>query len=201
MDIDIDQDGETSGNYNPGMPDEREMIVPDENIPGVPGAEQEMGFPDEDITGVLISEVEEASTKLNIYKCYRPRSMQYSLIYWRPPGNNLKPLVQEGTTDPWFDFSANAGLDKKLNTLAHTVLIQYGINKGLNIFGERRYQVFNKEVAQIQNQEVIIKINPKNRIHGRRAEALKHIMFLKDNRDDTAKERGCADGDKTLHHI
>ena len=65
-----------------------------EDITGVTDAEKDMGFTDEDITGLPDDDVGGADIKQNLDECYRPRSMQYSLRYWRPSGYNLTLLMQ-----------------------------------------------------------------------------------------------------------
>ena len=79
MDIDIGQYGETNDTNNPGGPDEGGMVVSDEGITGVPGAEDRTVFPDKNITGVSNAEAEESSIKHNLDGKYGPRLTRYSL--------------------------------------------------------------------------------------------------------------------------
>ena len=108
-----------------------------EDITGVTDAEKDMGFTDEDITGVSDYDVGEADIKQNLDEYYRPRSIRYSLRYWLPSGYNLTLLMQYLTITPQFDVASASDLDESFNPLAHNMMIQYSINKGLNIFGEK----------------------------------------------------------------
>ena len=113
------------------------MVLSDEGITGVPGAEDKTVFPDKNITGVSNAESEEASIKRNLDGKYGTRLTPYSLRDWWPPRYDLTSLVQAVNIAPWFDVASAYGLYKVLNTLDHTMLIQYGMIKGMEIFFER----------------------------------------------------------------
>ena len=122
-------------------------------------------------------------------------------------------LVRNDKDNPYFDARknfANANHERYMNALAtynkpkdavtlfinHVVLQQYGVKKGLKIFGEARVQAIEKEICQFNDREVIILIDPNTMNCEQRNRALSYLMFLKQKRDASIKACGCADGRK-----
>lgn len=72
---------------------------------------------------------------------------------------------------------------------------QYGVNKGIKMFGEEGMQVVLKELKQLpHNREVISVLDPKSTTREMVQQALTYLMFIKQKQMGTAKGRGCADG-------
>ena len=81
-----------------------------------------------------------------------------------------------------------------LTTIGKVVLIQYGMKRGLKIFGERGSAAVSKEMKQLHDRKVMKPVKKNMLTDQERKRALNYLMFLKEKRDGTIKGRGCADG-------
>ena len=84
--------------------------------------------------------------------------------------------------------------------LRHTVLTQYTLKKGLQVFGPPGIEAVYKEMQQLHARKVgeprdASKLSPKQKKN-----ALGYLMFLKQKRTGQIKGRGCADGRKQRLH-
>ena len=78
--------------------------------------------------------------------------------------------------------------------MVSTVLTQYHVSKGLQIFGERGVDAVLKELRQLHDCMVIEPEFAENMSEKQKSDALQYLMFLKEKRNGTVKGRGCADG-------
>ena len=99
---------------------------------------------------------------------------------------------------PFLD--AIASFNKEINEITyfinHVVLTQYGMRKGLQVFGDRGLAAIQKEMQQFHDLDVITPIDMKTMTKQQKSRALSYLMFLKEKRDGNIKGRGCADGRK-----
>lgn len=82
------------------------------------------------------------------------------------------------------------------NYLDEVIMTQYGIKKGLEIFGEKGTSAVKKEMQQVHDCEVLVPVDASKMNSGEKSEALRYLIFLKEKSDGTIKGRGCADGRK-----
>lgn len=80
--------------------------------------------------------------------------------------------------------------------IKHVKLTQYGMKKGLRIWGEQAVKAVQKEMKQFHNQVIMCPIDPKAMNQTDKRNALAYLMFLKEKRNGIIKGRGCADGKK-----
>jgi len=81
----------------------------------------------------------------------------------------------------------------------HTLLSQYTLKKGLQVFGKAGAHAVTKELQQLHDRGVLEPKHFNELTREQRVRALAYLMFLKQTRDDdTIKGRGCADGRKQL---
>ena len=80
--------------------------------------------------------------------------------------------------------------------MQHIMLSQYGLKKGLRLFGEDGEAAVTKELQQLHDREVLEPKHPNELTKEQRVRALSYLMFLKMKRNGTIKGRGCADGRK-----
>lgn len=108
------------------------------------------------------------------------------------------PLAQGDTsaTAPTFDAADIAGVQPNLSPLITTLLTQYGIKKGLRVFGKAGDDAVNEEMKQLHDMRVMTPKHPASISEQDRCDALQYLMFLKKKRDGRIKGRGCADGRK-----
>lgn len=85
--------------------------------------------------------------------------------------------------------------------LYQVVMAQYGMRKGLKMFGEKGTDAVHKEMKQIHDHEVLIPIDASKMSRKDKMDALRYLMFLKEKSDGTIKGRGCADGRKQRRFI
>ena len=81
-----------------------------------------------------------------------------------------------------------------LSTIGKVVLIQYGMKRGLKLFGEKGEAAISKEMQQLHDRKVMTPVKKNMLTDQERKRALNYLMFLKEKRDGTIKARGCADG-------
>ena len=84
--------------------------------------------------------------------------------------------------------------------LRHTVLTQYTLKKGLQVFGVPGEEAVYKELLQLHKCKIgeprdATKLSPTQKTN-----ALGYLMFLKQKRSGQIKGRGCADGRKQRLH-
>ena len=85
------------------------------------------------------------------------------------------------------------------HTSVHTVLTnidysQYGLKKGLRIFGNPGADAVKKEVEQLDYMDVMEPKHPHEMTRQERQRSLHYLMFLKQKRCGKIKGRGCVDG-------
>jgi hypothetical protein len=81
-------------------------------------------------------------------------------------------------------------------TLEHTVMTQYSVNKGIQIFGDAGIDAVTQELKQLHDRKVIIPVMTSSMSKEMKRSALPYLMFLKEKRTGQIKGRGCADGRK-----
>ena len=75
----------------------------------------------------------------------------------------------------------------------NTVLSQYTLKKGLQVFGKAGAAAVTKELQQLHDRGVLAPKLLMELTKEQRTRSLAYLMFLKQKRDDTIKGRGCAD--------
>ena len=84
--------------------------------------------------------------------------------------------------------------DHQHTVLAETVLTQYPVKRGLEIFGEKGSEAVMSEVGQLDKMGVIEPQDASSLSRNQKRRALPYLMFLKQKRCGKIKARGCADG-------
>ena len=69
----------------------------------------------------------------------------------------------------------------------HVVLTQYGMRKGLQVFGDQGLEVIKKEIQQLHDLDVITPTNVESMTKQQKSRALSYLMFLKEKRDGNIK--------------
>ena len=80
----------------------------------------------------------------------------------------------------------------------HIALTQYGMKKGLQLFGERGVEAIKVEMQQFHDRGVVSPIDPETMTKEDKNKALNYLMFLKEKRCGKIKGHGCADGRRQL---
>jgi hypothetical protein len=80
--------------------------------------------------------------------------------------------------------------------IMEAVLSQFGVNKGIKLFGQDGVDAVLKELSQLHNRKVVVPEDPKQLTREQKHKALQYLMFLKRKRCGMIKGRGCADGRK-----
>lgn len=80
------------------------------------------------------------------------------------------------------------------NIEASLVTPQYGVKRGLEIFGEKGAEAVLKELKQLHDLSVVSPVHPRDMTKEEIKRALPYLMFLKRKRCGKIKGRGCADG-------
>ena len=80
------------------------------------------------------------------------------------------------------------------NIDASLVTPQYGVKRGLEIFGEKGAEAVLKELKQLHDLSVVSPVHPRDMTKEQVKRALPYLMFLKRKRCGKIKGRGCADG-------
>ena len=86
--------------------------------------------------------------------------------------------------------------EDQLATLKHTVLTQYTLKKGLQVFGPKGTEAVFAEMKQLHERNVCEPIHTEDLSIEQKSKALGYLMFLKQKRCGRIKGRGCADGRK-----
>ena len=81
-------------------------------------------------------------------------------------------------------------------TLAHTVMTQYSMKKGIAEFGEDGVEAVLSELKQLHDRKVLEPKAAGDLTREEKRAALHYLMFLKKKRCGRIKGRGCADGRK-----
>ena len=76
----------------------------------------------------------------------------------------------------------------------HTILSQYGLKKGLQLYGTAGVDAVTKELQQLHDRGVLEPKLPSKLTEEQRYRALSYLMFLKMKHGGDVKGRGCADG-------
>ena len=84
--------------------------------------------------------------------------------------------------------------------LRHTVLTQYTLKKGLQVFGPPGVEAVYKELQQLHQRKVGEARDAATLSPLQKKNALGYLMFLKQKRTGQIKARGCADGRKQRLH-
>ena len=134
---------------------------------------------------------------------YGKRTGAYDLRERRKPKYDLSTLLaQLGTTvTASRKFDAHSLSQRRSRPIIHTILTQYGMNKGLKLFKRKGDEAVHAEMKQLHDRTVMRPMAPDSLTITDRSEALRYLMFLKEKRDGTVKGRGCADGRKQRGHI
>ena len=86
--------------------------------------------------------------------------------------------------------------EDQLASLKHTVLMQYTLKKGLQVFGPKGTEAVFSEMKQLHDQNVCEPIHAQDLSREQKSKALGYLMFLKQKQCGRIKGRGCADGRK-----
>jgi Reverse transcriptase (RNA-dependent DNA polymerase) len=81
-------------------------------------------------------------------------------------------------------------------TISGSILSQYGMKKGLELFGEKGVQAVLDELKQLHDRKVLEPVKNESLSSEDKRAALEYLMFLKKKRCGKIKGRGCADGRK-----
>ena len=84
--------------------------------------------------------------------------------------------------------------------LRHTVLTQYTLKKGLQVFGPPEVEAVYKKLQQLHERKVGEPRDASTLSPAQKKNALGYLMFLKQKRTGQIKGRGCADGCKQRLH-
>ena len=85
-------------------------------------------------------------------------------------------------------------------TLRHTILTQYTLKKGLQVFGPPGVEAVYKELKQLHERKVGEPRDASTLSPTQKRNVLGYLMFLKQKRTGQTKGRGCADGRKQHLH-
>jgi hypothetical protein len=80
--------------------------------------------------------------------------------------------------------------------LHETMMTQYSLKKGMQMFGDRAVKAVLSELRQLHDRKVMIPVMAHELTYEQRKAALAYLMFLKEKRCGTVKGRGYADGRK-----
>ena len=83
----------------------------------------------------------------------------------------------------------------------HCILSQYGLKKGLELFGTSCEDAVTKELKQLHDHRVLDPKHPSELTAEQRHKALSYLMFLKMKRDGDIKGRGYTDGRKQREYM
>lgn len=108
----------------------------------------------------------------------------------------LMAQMNTNVAAPHFDAAHLSNASPALYPLMETLMTQYGIKKGLQIFGKDGDEAVSKEMQQLHDLDVLQPKPPTALNHNQKRSALQYLMFLKQKRDGRIKGRGCADGRK-----
>ena len=104
------------------------------------------------------------------------------------------PAIHELETESKEFMFVAAAISEFNDAKASQITPQYGIQKGLRVFGDAGVEAVLKELRQLHEREVIIPVHPKRLTRDELKRSLPYLMFLKRKRCGKVKGRGCADG-------
>ena len=87
-----------------------------------------------------------------------------------------------------------------LTTLNHTILTQYTLSKGLQVFGPLGKEAVFREMQQLHQWKVCEPCKATDLFAEQHKASLGYLMFLKQKRSGQIKGWGCADGRKQCMH-
>jgi len=87
------------------------------------------------------------------------------------------------------------------NTLHGTILTQYSVKKGLEIFGEIGEEALTQELKQVHDMDVFNQKDPCKMTCEEKKQALEYLIFLKQKKSRRVKVHGCADGPKQRKYM
>ena len=122
---------------------------------------------------------EHATTNVTTTEHNRMTDFERDLFHRRVAGIQLPPEYED-----------------QLATLKHTVLTQYTLKKGLQVFGPKGTEAVFAEMKQLHDRNVCEPVHGKDLSNEQKSKALGYLMFLKQKRCGRIKGRGCADGRK-----
>ena len=131
--------------------------------------------------------------------CTRLQSGQLNLTTIGDPPipiEQMTPFEQELFTQ-WIK---GVHLPPSLTTLDHTVLTQYTLSKGLQVFGPLGKEAVFHEMQQLHQRKVCEPHKATDLSAEQHKASLSYLMFLKQKRSGQIKGRGCADGRKQRIH-
>ena len=108
------------------------------------------------------------------------------------PINQMTPFEQELFTRR----IKGVHLPASLTTLNHTIMTQYTLAKGLQVFGPPGKEAVFREMQQLHQRKVCEPRKAADLTADQRKASLGYLMFLKQKRSGQIKGRGCADGRK-----
>lgn len=112
-------------------------------------------------------------------------------------------LAQQDKTavPPSYNVANLAEISPSLEPLLGTILTQYGVNRGLKLFGANGEEAVLNELRQLHEREVLHPRSGRGLSSADRRAALQYLMFLKQKRNGLIKGRGCADGRKQRAYV
>ena len=87
-------------------------------------------------------------------------------------------------------------LPASLTTLNHTIMTQYTLSKGLQVFGPLGKEAVFREMQQLHQRKVCEPCKATDLSTDQHKASLGYLMFLKQKCSGQIKGRGCADGQK-----
>ena len=136
----------------------------------------------------------------------------------RQPEHNMSTIGHPGSSTP-LPYQRMTDFEKELfhrriagvrvpsevgyeqnDVLRHTVLTQYTLKKGLQVFGPPGVEAVYKELKQLHERKVGEPRDASTLSTAQKKNALGYLMFLKQKRTGQIKGRGCADGRKQRLH-
>ena len=73
--------------------------------------------------------------------------------------------------------------DIETTLVTHYLLSQYGMKKGIKMFGERSVRSFQKELEQLHNRKVTKPRLPRDLTAEQKRRFISYLMFIKEKRD------------------
>ena len=106
------------------------------------------------------------------------------------PTKEMTPFEQELFTQQ----IKGVHLPASLTTLNHTIMTQYTLSKGLQVFGRLGKEAVFREMQQLYQQKVCEPRKATNLSISQCKASLGYLMFLKQKQSRQIKGWGCADG-------
>jgi len=87
------------------------------------------------------------------------------------------------------------------NTPHGTILMQYSVKKGLEIFGEIGKEALTQELKQVHDMDIFNPKDPCKMTCEEKKQALEYLIFLKQKKSGRVKTHRCADGRKQRKYM